>query len=156
MASRYWQKCKDIFNKTPIVLRYGVILSLSIILIKTLEYQLFSYRFSIELYTGLVALFFVLVGIATGLGWLNNQDTKSTHSLNSENAHEIEAVKEPLTTKELIILQGVKQGLSNQQIADKNHVSVNTVKSHLKNIYKKMGVVNRAQAAQKAKLDETY
>ena len=37
------------------------------------------------------------------------------------------------------------QGLTNQNISDRLHISVNTVKSHVKRIYKKLGVTNRLQ-----------
>lgn len=54
---------------------------------------------------------------------------------------------EPLTDHELRILDLLEIGYSNKQIAQEFSVSVNTVKFHLKNIYRKLGVVNRTQAA---------
>lgn len=129
---------------TPLVLRYGIVLAAGLILLKTLEYQLFSYRFSMELYTGLLAVFFMLVGLAAGLGWLRG----SPGAMQDEQRAEL---LEPLTFKEKKILHGLSAGLTNQQLADQQHVSVNTVKSHLKNIYKKLDVKTRTQAVTLAK-----
>lgn len=55
--------------------------------------------------------------------------------------------REQLTYRERIVLQRVIQGYSNKEIAIQIHVSVNTVKFHLKNIYSKIGAHRRTQAA---------
>jgi LuxR family maltose regulon positive regulatory protein len=52
------------------------------------------------------------------------------------------------TNRENELIPLLLQGYTNVQIADEMHVSVNTVKYHLKNIYKKLGVENRTQAVQ--------
>jgi LuxR family maltose regulon positive regulatory protein len=54
---------------------------------------------------------------------------------------------EPLTDRELYILRLLEAGHSNKHIARELNISLNTVKYHLKNIYGKLGVVNRTQAA---------
>lgn len=56
---------------------------------------------------------------------------------------------EPLTKREKQVMALVKQGLSNKEIADSMHVSLNTLKVHIRNLYGKMGVENRKQALQK-------
>ena len=55
-----------------------------------------------------------------------------------------------LSQRELEILEGVVEGKSNQEIANTACISVDTVKSHLKNIYHKLGVSNRSQAVKTA------
>ena len=52
-----------------------------------------------------------------------------------------------LTERELLVLRLVASGASNSEIADKLSISVNTVKSHLKNILEKLHLENRTQAA---------
>jgi two-component system, NarL family, nitrate/nitrite response regulator NarL len=52
-----------------------------------------------------------------------------------------------LTERELLVLRLVASGASNSDIADKLSISVNTVKSHLKNILEKLHLENRTQAA---------
>ena len=52
-----------------------------------------------------------------------------------------------LTERELLVLRLVASGASNSEIADNLSISVNTVKSHLKNILGKLHLDNRTQAA---------
>lgn len=144
-----WKKVSQSLRLIPLVLRYGLILSLGLILVKTLEYQLFSYRFSMELYTGLLAVFFLLVGIATGLGWLQAHQRKTSQTQNMSLIPT--GSSEPLTAKERNMLHGLIEGKTNQQLADTHYVSVNTIKTHLRNLYKKLAVSNRAEAVSKAK-----
>lgn len=51
-----------------------------------------------------------------------------------------------LSKKELEIASHLAQGRTNQQIAEACDISENTVKTHLKSIYKKLEVDNRTQA----------
>ncbi len=53
----------------------------------------------------------------------------------------------PLTPRELEILQLVAEGVGNRGIAEKLWVTEQTVKFHLSNIYRKLRVTNRTQAA---------
>jgi DNA-binding NarL/FixJ family response regulator len=55
-----------------------------------------------------------------------------------------------LTTREHQVLQQLAAGKGNKEIADFFCVSTETVKSHVKNIYKKLNVKNRAGATMKA------
>jgi LuxR family transcriptional regulator, maltose regulon positive regulatory protein len=57
-----------------------------------------------------------------------------------------------LSAREIETLKFMAEDLSNQEIADRLFVSVNTVKTHLKNIYMKLGVDSRAKAVKKIKL----
>jgi two-component system nitrate/nitrite response regulator NarP len=51
-----------------------------------------------------------------------------------------------LTPRERELLGALAGGLTNQQMAGQLDISLNTVKFHLKNLYDKLGVGNRAQA----------
>jgi DNA-binding NarL/FixJ family response regulator len=55
--------------------------------------------------------------------------------------------EESLTERELFVLRLVASGASNYEIAEKLTISINTVKSHLKNILEKLQLANRTQAA---------
>ncbi|MFC1922271.1 LuxR C-terminal-related transcriptional regulator [Chloroflexota bacterium] len=58
---------------------------------------------------------------------------------------------EPLSEREIDVLHLLAEGLTNQEIALKLHVSLNTVKAHTRNIYSKIGVNNRTHAVAKAR-----
>jgi LuxR family maltose regulon positive regulatory protein len=53
---------------------------------------------------------------------------------------------EPLSERELEILQLISEGLTNPEIASRLFVSLNTVKAHTRNIYGKLNVHSRTQA----------
>ena len=55
--------------------------------------------------------------------------------------------EQALTERELYVLRLVASGATNLEIADKLSISINTVKSHLKNILEKLQLENRTQAA---------
>jgi len=61
------------------------------------------------------------------------------------------AAVDPLTRRELELLELLGQGLSNQQIADRVSLSVPTIKWHLYNLYAKLQVKSRAAALAKAR-----
>ncbi len=54
-----------------------------------------------------------------------------------------------LTDREREILTALARGMTNQQLASALDISLNTVKFHLKNLYSKLDVDNRAQAVAK-------
>lgn len=55
-----------------------------------------------------------------------------------------------LTDRELTILKAVARGLSNKQISQELWVTEQTVKFHVSNVYRKLGVTNRAGAVRYA------
>ncbi|MDR1430023.1 MAG: LuxR C-terminal-related transcriptional regulator [Spirochaetaceae bacterium] len=56
------------------------------------------------------------------------------------------APSETLSHQELTILKSLSQGLAREEIAVEGDISINTVKSVIKNIYNKLGAMNRADA----------
>jgi DNA-binding NarL/FixJ family response regulator len=63
----------------------------------------------------------------------------------------VEAVPDAgLSGREVEVLQGVARGLSNRAIARELWLSDQTVKFHLHNVYRKLGVSNRTEAAKYA------
>jgi LuxR family maltose regulon positive regulatory protein len=58
---------------------------------------------------------------------------------------------EPLSERELEVLQLISEGLTNPEIASKLFLSLHTVKVHAHNIYGKLGVHNRTGAAARAR-----
>lgn len=58
---------------------------------------------------------------------------------------------EPLSERELEVLQLIADGLTNPEIASKLYLTLNTVKVHSRNIYSKLGVSNRTEAGNRAR-----
>jgi DNA-binding CsgD family transcriptional regulator len=59
--------------------------------------------------------------------------------------------KEPLSERELQVLALIGQGLSNAEIAERLTLAQSTVKTHVNNIYSKLNVKTRVQAASRAR-----
>ena len=51
-----------------------------------------------------------------------------------------------LTAREAEVLALITQGLSNQEIADRTYLTINSVKTYIRTAYRKIGVTRRAQA----------
>ncbi|HEX2908758.1 MAG TPA: LuxR C-terminal-related transcriptional regulator, partial [Phototrophicaceae bacterium] len=61
------------------------------------------------------------------------------------------ALQESLTERELEILSGIAEGLSNQEIADRVILALSTVKWYINQLYGKLGVSSRTQAIARAR-----
>jgi LuxR family maltose regulon positive regulatory protein len=61
------------------------------------------------------------------------------------------ALIEPLSERELEVLQLIAAGLTNQEIGSRLFLSLNTVKVHTRNIYGKLGAHSRTQAVARAR-----
>jgi LuxR family maltose regulon positive regulatory protein len=62
-----------------------------------------------------------------------------------------EPLAEPLTERELEVLRLIARGASNQEIAERLVVTLNTVKKHTSNLFGKLGVASRTQAIVRAR-----
>lgn len=148
----------DFYNKHGQVLRYGVSLALLLFALRWLELRFLVFNPVIEIYVGAIALLF------TGLGiWLAHKLTKPRiEKVLVERRvvvaaspdfvlNEAERLRLGISQRELEVLQLVAEGLSNQQIAERLFVSLNTVKTHSSRIFEKLEVRNRTQAVDTAR-----
>ena len=60
-----------------------------------------------------------------------------------------ESLVEPLTAREMEVIQLMAQGLANKQIALSLHISEHTVKFHLSSLYAKLGISSRTEAVKR-------
>ncbi|MBL0145884.1 MAG: helix-turn-helix transcriptional regulator [Chitinophagaceae bacterium] len=81
---------------------------------------------------------------------ISNHATEKNHDLPKLNIEKINRhLLAPLSEREFEVAQLVYNGITNTQIADKIFISVNTIKSHLKNIHLKLDANSRLQVIQR-------
>jgi len=81
----------------------------------------------------------LLMAFATEEKQLTTTDAKTKRYSN--------ILPDPLTEREMQILTLIMKGLTNKEICDQLVISKNTVRTHIKNVYGKLGVRNRVEAA---------
>lgn len=139
------------------LISYAIAMAILLLLLRLLEYKFLVLEYKIEIYAGIIAIIFLLIGI-----WVANKVTKpkvetvvvekevkifqDNFSINTE---AIETLK--ISSRELEVLQLMAKGLSNQEIADALFVSLHTIKTHNANLYEKLDVKRRTQAVEVAK-----
>ena len=64
--------------------------------------------------------------------------------------------QQPISEKEYELIMDIAKGKTNQELCDKHFISVNTVKTHLKRIFAKLGVSNRTQMVAKVFREDKY
>jgi DNA-binding CsgD family transcriptional regulator len=131
-----------------IIIIYGTALAALIFLLKWLEYRYFLRDLSTEFYISVMALLFTGLGVWTGLKFTRKKVVMASPDfvLNESELHRL-----GISKREHEVLQLMAQGLSNQEIADKLFVSLNTIKTHTSNLFLKLEASRRTEAVRKAK-----
>ncbi|MES2780829.1 MAG: LuxR C-terminal-related transcriptional regulator [Bacteroidota bacterium] len=140
------------------VLLYGISMAMLVLLLKWLEAHFIILNYRLDLFIGVIAILFMVLGI-----WLAFKLVKpkvETRIIEKEiyidntvpkeiDTNEIK--KLGISKRELEVLDLIAAGLSNDEIAKKLFVSLNTVKTHSSSIFLKLDVKRRTQAIEKAK-----
>jgi DNA-binding CsgD family transcriptional regulator len=130
------------------ILIYGLTLAVLVFVMKYLEYRLVVRDLSIEFYVGLVAVFFTVLGVWSGIRLTQKRAVANSLPFQIDDSS---LERFGISKRELEVLQWMARGLSNQEIADKLFVSLNTVKTHSSNLFQKLDAKNRTQAVQKGR-----
>ena len=136
----------------------GIALAILLLIFQLLEFKLLILSHQFEIYIGCIAVVFTLLGI-----WVAKKITtpktetiiieKEVFISDSANftRNEAELSKRKISNRELEVLELMSLGLSNQEIAEKLFVSLNTIKTHSSNLFEKLEAKRRTQAIETAK-----
>lgn len=138
------------------VLLYGLLGGVLIAGLKLIEYRWLVVEHSVEIYGGLIAAVFAGVGIWLGLKLTRHRETVVVREVLVPAPVTFVRDQDKLaslgiTPRELEILELIAEGLSNREIAERVHVSENTVKTHSSRVFDKLGARRRTQAVLVAK-----
>jgi NarL family two-component system response regulator LiaR len=132
---------------------YGLCGGLLIAALRLIEYRFLVLEHSVEIYGGLIALVFAILGIWLGLKLTRKEEvvvvkevavlTTQPFAVNEQRLRELS-----ITKRELEILELIAHGMSNREIAEKLFVSENTVKTHSSRLFDKLNAKRRTQAVQ--------
>jgi NarL family two-component system response regulator LiaR len=147
----------DWFSKNKSILLYGLSLALLLFLLKWLELRFIIFNHAYEIYAGAIAVIFTCFGVWLALKLAHPKIKtviveKEIYLKHGEFVmNEQEAEKLGLSKRELEVLELMAEGLSNQEIALRLFVSLNTIKTHSSRLFEKLAVKRRTQAVEKAK-----
>jgi DNA-binding CsgD family transcriptional regulator len=144
------------------ILAYGLLGGVLIATLRMIEYRYLVLEHSLEIYGGLVALIFTVLGIWLGLKLTRTRETVVVREVPVPvevrvpvalpfSRNEARVAELGITPRELEILEALAAGLSNREIAERLFVSENTVKTHAARLFDKLAARRRTQAVQRAK-----
>lgn len=139
------------------ILLYGLLMGGLVMLLQWMDYRYYLRAISTEVYLSGVAIICTGVGIWMGLRWTRRRTNllpsppSPAASLRSFTPNPQALSEIGLSKREYEVLELMAEGLSNQEIADRLFISLNTVKTHSSKLYMKLEVKRRTQAVQTAK-----
>jgi DNA-binding CsgD family transcriptional regulator len=149
------------FSHYKLIFLYAVGLGLALFLMKWLEFRLLVIDHAMEIYIGIIAVVFTTLGIWLALKLAKPKTVVVAKEIVVEKEvrvsgesfvfNEKEAGRIGLSKREIEVLELMAQGLSNQEIADKMFVSLNTIKTHTSNLFSKLDVKRRTAAVEEGR-----
>jgi len=150
-------------------LKYGLVVGVVAVIFKAITNYYLLGQLSVEFYSTIIAAFFLVAGIYIGVTQSIAKRLQATRLIesslppnsneqNGENgqhaftdANGSAILLDPLSKRELEVLQLIAAGRSNEEVAADLFIAVSTVKTHLIKIYGKLEVKRRTQAIAKAR-----
>jgi DNA-binding NarL/FixJ family response regulator len=125
------------------ILVFGLLITALLVLFQLGRYRIFEGDVSSEVVISIAAILFFILGIYFRNKWNHQTETELSpiDKIDYQKINELE-----LSKREMEVLQELANGLSNQEISDKLFISQSTTKTHVSNIYSKLGVNRRSQA----------
>lgn len=146
------------FHKYKSILLYGSCLALLLFLLRWMEIRFIIISHAQDIYFGLLAVVFTLLGIWVALKIAKPKkevvvvEKKVYIQQEKDFVRNDTALQElNLSPRELEVLELMAKGLSNAEIAENLFLSLNTVKTHSSKLYEKLEVKRRTQAVERAR-----
>ncbi|MES2380053.1 MAG: LuxR C-terminal-related transcriptional regulator [Bacteroidota bacterium] len=137
---------------------YGISMAMVLFLLQWLEAHFIVFNYRLDFFIGAIAIVFTVLGIWLALKLVKPKvETRIIEkevyrdNPNPTEINQTEIANLGISKRELDVLQLMATGLSNEEIAGKLFISLNTVKTHSSNIFLKLDVKRRTQAVEKAK-----
>ena len=128
------------------VLIYGVLLAAGTFALGWLDLQRLTRSYSLEAFTTLIALAFLVLGAWLGMRLFQNRPADAAFDGNPKAQAAL-----GISPRELAVLQELAAGRSNKEIAIRLAVSPNTVKTHTARLFGKLGAKRRTDAINRAR-----
>ncbi len=140
------------------LLGYALMMAVLMLILRWFEFRFMILEHQVEIYVGLIAFFFLFFGIWVANKIVNPKEKtiiiEKEVRINSNDDfvfNETELQLRKISKRELEVLTLMAEGLSNNEIAEKLFVSLNTVKTHSAKLFEKLEVKRRTQAIETAK-----
>ncbi|GAA4460185.1 response regulator transcription factor [Nemorincola caseinilytica] len=150
---------------------YGISLAALLLLLSWLQWRLLIIDHATDIYIGAIALLFTGLGIWLALKIMRPKKetviiekeiyitqpaadpspTTPSTDITNFTINEQQLQKLGISAREMDVLQLMAKGLSNQEIAERLYVSLNTIKTHSSNLFLKLDVKRRTQAVDQAR-----
>lgn len=148
-----------------IILGFGILISCLLILFQLARYTHREGGSQAETWIAAFSLLFFVIGALISRRFFRKEVVREKEVIREKEVpvgapaipvlpgliDEVRLARIGLSKREYEILQLIRDGLSNQQIADRLFVSENTIKKHVSNLFLKLDVVRRTEAVRKAK-----
>jgi DNA-binding CsgD family transcriptional regulator len=138
--------------KRPLVL-YGICMAGLLFLLRAVEYRYWVYDLHEGFLIGFLAVLFTALG-----SWIGWKLTRPRHAGSggtvvptTQSQDRVSAQAVGISPREEEVLKLIAAGHSNQEIADKLFLSLNTVKKHASTLFRKLEAERRTQAIEKAR-----
>lgn len=141
------------------VVVYACTLAILLVVLKWLEYRYIIQSNTFEIYIGIIAVLFTVVGIWVGgkiirpkteIQIVKEEVNILINNFDEENAKHRQLAL-GITKREMEVLNLIAKGLSNDEIAGSLFISVSSVKTLITRLFSKLAVERRTQAILKAR-----